>query len=137
VSEIQDLRRKLRQSNIEYKVTKKNLIKLALAKTKQEIDISGFNGSLALTFSYDDPIAPAKILDNFSKEHETFKILSGIMEDKVLTMEDIKELAKIPSKNELLANLINSIKGPVKGLVNVLGGNIRNLVGVLNAITNK
>ncbi len=56
VGEIQDLRRKLREQEIEYKVAKKNLIKLALEKEKQDLDISEFNGSLALAFSYKDPI---------------------------------------------------------------------------------
>lgn len=141
VSEIQDLRRRLRQGGIEYKVAKKSLIDLALKKDpirqKLSNEVKNLTGTISLAISYEDPIAPAKILDNFSKEHETFKILGGIMEDEVLTIEDIEELAKIPSKNELLAKLINSIKGPISGFVNVLGGNIRNLVGVLNVITNK
>lgn len=137
VSDLQNLRRKLRQADIEYKVAKKSLINLALKKEKQDLDTSKFQGSMGLAFDYNDPIAPAKILDKFTKEHEKFKILAGIMGNKILTMDDIKELAKIPSKEELLATLIGSLKAPIRGLVNVLGGTIRNLVGVLNAIVNK
>lgn len=134
VSGAQRLRRTLRQAGIEYKVAKKSLINLALKKEKQDIDISQLRGSLGLTFSYNDPIAPIKILDKFAKEHENFKILAGIMGNKILTIDDIKELAKIPSKEELLAMLIGSLKAPINGLINVLGGTIRNLVGVLSAI---
>jgi large subunit ribosomal protein L10 len=137
VTEIQDLRRKLRESEIEYKVAKKTLIDLALKKEKKDIDISGFNGSLALAFSYKDPVIPAKILNNFSKEHKTLKILGGLMEDKTLSLEDVKELAMIPSRDELLAKFIGSIKGPISGFVNVLNGVTRNFIGILNAIENK
>lgn len=133
VSEIQDLRRKLRESEIEYRMAKKSLIGLALEKEKQDIDISNFNGSIALAFGYNDPIMPAKILNSFSK----VKILGGIMENKVLTVDKIKELALIPLKPELLTMFINSLKAPINGFVNVLNGVTRNLIGVLNAINNK
>ena len=136
VSGAQRLRRILRQSDIEYKVVKKSLINLALKKDsiRQELSNGEFTGTIGLAFSYNDPIAPIKILDKFAKEHENFKILTGIMGNKILTIDDIKELAKIPSKEELLAMLIGSLKAPINGLINVLGGTIRNLVGVLSAI---
>ena len=134
VGDIQGLRKELRFGKIEYQVAKKTLIDLAMKKEKKDFDVSGFTGSLAVAFSYDDPIAPIKILSKFAKTHEKFRILGGIMENKVLTIEEIKELAAIPSKQELLARLVNSIKSPLSGLVNVLEGNFRNLVGLLSAI---
>jgi len=141
VAEIQDLRRKLRQVEIEYKVAKKSLIDLALKKDpiRQELSNGGkkLTGTIGLAFSYKDPILPAKIIDNFSKEHKNLRILGGIMEDKILSKEDIRELARIPSKDELIATFIGSLKAPVNGFINVLGGGIRNLVGVLNAIISK
>lgn len=141
VNEIQDLRRKLREAEVEYKIAKKSLIDLALKKDpiRQKLSngVKKLTGTIGLAISYDDPVMPIKILDNFSKEHKNLKFLGGIMEDKVLSIEDIKELAKIPSKDELLANLINTIKAPIKGFINVLEGNIRNLVGIFNAISNK
>lgn len=137
VSELQDLRKRLRQLGIEYKVAKKNLIDLALRKEKKELDIKDFNGSLAMAFGYEDPIVPVKVLSGFSKENKNFKILGGLMEDKILSMEDIKELAMIPSKNELLAIFINTLKGPISGFVNIINGVTRNFIGILNAIENK
>jgi large subunit ribosomal protein L10 len=80
---------------------------------------------------------PAKILDNFSKEHENFKILGGLMQDKVLNLENIKELANIPSRDELLAKLVSSLKGPISGFVNILNGVTRNFIGILRAVENK
>jgi len=138
VGEIQDLRRKLREQEIEYKIAKKNLIKLALKKDpiRQELSngVKKLTGTIGLAISYKDPISSIKILDNFSKEHKNLKILGGIMEGKILTTEDVKELAKIPSKDELLVMFIGSLKAPVSNFVNILAGGIRNLVGIFNAI---
>lgn len=137
VGEIQDLRKELRQTEIEYKIAKKTLIKLALEKAKKEVDTSQFGASVALAIGYQDLIMPAKIISKFAKGHKNLKILGGLMEDKFLTVEEIKELAKILSKDELLAKFIGSIKVPISGFVNVLQGNIRNLIWVLSALSNK
>lgn len=141
VGEVQDLRRKLREQEIEYKVAKKNLIKLALKKDpiRQELSngVKKLTGTIGLAIAYKDPISSIKILDNFSKEHKNLKILGGIMEGKILSIEDVRELAKIPSKDELLAILIGNLKAPVSNFVSILGGGIRNLVGIFNAISNK
>lgn len=134
VGEIQDLRKQLKAAGIEYKVTKKTLIKLALEKAKKEVDTAQFEGSVALTLGYEDPIMPAKIISKFAREHKNLKILGGMIEDKFLTIEEVRELALIPSKDELLIKLIASLKSPISGFVNVLGGSIRNLIGILGAI---
>ncbi len=136
VGEMMDLRKQLREVEIEYKVAKKTLIKLALKKAKNETDVSQFEDSVALAFGFADPIIPAKIISKFAKEHKNLKVLGGMMEDKFLTVEEVKELAMIPSKDELLIKLIVSLKSPISGFVNVLEGNIRNLIGVLGAIKN-
>jgi len=137
VSETSDLRKKLREAGMEYKVAKKTLIKIAMEKAKRVADVMQFKSSVALVFGYNDPIMPAKIISGFSKEHDKLKILGGLMDDKILTVEEIKELAKIPSREELLAKLVWSIKSPVSGFVNVLSGNLRNLMGILTALQNK
>jgi len=137
VGEMQELRSQLREADIEYKVAKKTLIKLALEKAKKKVDISQFKGSLALAFGWEDPVMPVKIISKFTKQHKDLEILGGLMEDKFLSTEEVKELAKIPSKDELLIKLITSLKSPISGFVNVLQGNIRNLIGVLSTISNK
>ena len=138
VTEIQGLRKKLREAEIEYKVAKKNLIKLALEKDpiRQELSngVKKLTGTIGLAISYKDPIRSAKILDNFSKEHKEFKILGGIMENKVLAIEDIEELAKIPSKDELLTMFIGSLKAPITNFANILQGSTRNLLLILKQI---
>ena len=134
VGEIQKLRRELKKEEVEYKVIKKTLINLALKQAKQEVDTSSFIGSSALAFGYQEPVLPAKIIYNFSKEHLNLKILGGLMENRFLTPEEVIELAKIPSKQELIAKLIGSIQAPVSGLVNVLEGNLRNLLLIFKQI---
>lgn len=134
VGGIQKLRRELKKEEVEYKVVKKTLINLALKQAKQEVDTSSFTGSSALAFGYQEPVLPAKIIYNFSKEHPNLKILGGLMENRFLTPEEVIELAKIPSKQELIAKLIGSIQAPVSGLVNVLEGNLRNLLLIFKQI---
>lgn len=137
VGAIQKLRREIKKTQGEFRVAKKTLISLAFKQEKKEIDMTQFVGSLALAFGYDDPIVIAKILANFEKKNEYFKILGGLIEDKFLNAGEIKELAKIPSREELLVRLVGSIKSPISNLVNVLRGNLRNLVGILTALQNK
>ena len=137
VGEIEDLRKDLRKEGIDYKIAKKTLIKLALEKAEKKVDMNQFKNSIALALGLEDPIMPAKIINNFTKKHKNLKILGGLMDDRFLTVKEVKELAMIPCKNELLSKLIYSLESPMGGLVNVLKGNIRNLIGVLSAITNK
>jgi large subunit ribosomal protein L10 len=136
VKEIQLIRRELKKLEAEYRVAKKSLMKLALKKEGKEMDLSQFSGSLASSFGYKDPISLIKVLTKLAKTNDKFKILGGMVEGKVLSVLEIKELSKIPSKEILLAKLIGSIKSPISGFVNVLQGNMRNLVGVLSAIKN-
>ncbi len=134
VKDVQKIRRELKKLEAEYKVAKKTLMELALKKEKKEMDLSQFSGSLATSFGYKDPISLIKVLAKLAKENENFKILGGMVEDRIVSADEIKALSKIPSKEILLAQLVGYIKGPISGFVNVLNGNMRNLIGVLNAI---
>ena len=92
---------------------------------------------MALAFGFEDPITPVKTICEFSKKHKALEILGGVIEGEFLSVEKVKELAKIPTKQELLAMLVGSLKSPISGFINALQGNISNLVGVLRAISNK
>lgn len=135
VGEIEDLRKELKEAGIEYKVAKKTLIRWALDKAKKKIDISQFKDSVALAFGFQDPITPFKIISKFAKEHKNLEILGGLMDDEFLTVDGVEELAKIPSRDELLAKFVGSLKSPIEGFVNVLEGNIRNLLLIFKQIT--
>lgn len=135
VKEIEELRKNCRQEQIDYLVTKKTLMKVAFKGAGiGDLDRKIFDKSVAAVFGTDDEVAPARIIQNFAKTHEALNVFGGILEGKFVGREKILELAKLPSREELLAKVLGSIKAPVSGFVNVLAGNLRGLVCVLNAI---
>ncbi|MEK7167102.1 MAG: 50S ribosomal protein L10 [Patescibacteria group bacterium] len=138
VKELQKLRKLCKEQKIDFLIAKKKLFKLCLEKNDlKEIDLKKTEGELGVILSYADEIAPAKILKDFQKEHKILKINGGILEKNFIGADEILNLAKLPSKHELLAKLIGGINAPIFGFVNVLAGNLRNLVGVLQAIKEK
>jgi len=135
VAKMTELRRKLRNEEIEIKVIKKTLIDLGFKQAGVgNIDMKNMTGQIALVLGYQDEVAPAKILYNFAKSGEHLKILGGILENKFIDSQTVISLAKLPSKQELLAKLVGSIAAPMSGMINVLEGNLRGLVYVLSQI---
>ncbi|MFH1412549.1 MAG: 50S ribosomal protein L10 [bacterium] len=135
VKDNEDLRKELKQENSEYYVAKKTLFNLALKDAKLEnIDVKNFSGQLAVIFGYDDEVAPAKIIAKFDKSHPgKIEFMGGILENRFIEPDQVMALSKLPSKQELYANLVRSINVPFS-MVNALAGNFRNLVYVLNAV---
>ena len=114
VSETTNLRSSMRDSNCKFKVTKNKLVKLALKNTKFEHLDSLFTGPTAIGSS-EDAIAPAKILVNFTKESEKIKIIGGGVETKSLSIDEITNLATLPSLDEVRSKLIGLLMaGPTK-----------------------
>jgi len=137
VKDNEALRAKLKAEKSEYYVAKKTLLNLALKENKLDINVRDFDGKVAAIFSYDDEIAPAKILGAFRKDkdkEERVFFLGGILEGKLLSKSEVEALSKLPSKQELYAKLVGSLNAPISGFVNVLAGNLRGLVTVLKAI---
>jgi large subunit ribosomal protein L10 len=134
VHELAELRRRLREKEIEYKVVKNTLVRIAA----NEVGLSELNeyltGPTALVAGLEDIISPAKILFDFSKEHDALKIKGGILEGKVLDANKVKALANLPSREELIGRLMGNLNGPIVGLVNVLSAPLRGFVGVLTAL---
>lgn len=139
VKENEELRNNLKAEQSEYLVAKKTLLDLAFKDQKIEgLDVKGLDGKVAAIFGYEDEVAPAKIVDEFKKDHkDKIEFLGGVLENKFMTSEEVTALAKVPSKPELYAKLVGSLNAPVSGFVNVLAGNIRGLVTVLKAIEEK
>jgi len=135
VKEAEGLRKDFRQENVEYLVAKKTLLKLAFKEAGlSDIDPKSFDKSVGTAFGLTDEVAPARVAVNFAKQHEALFAFGGILEGKFVNRDKILELAMLPSRDELLAKVVGSIKAPVSGFVNVLAGNLRGLVYVLNAI---
>lgn len=134
-NQIRSLRKKLKAQNIDYQIAKKTLIDLALEKAKTEkISTKTLQGQISVTIGYDDEVLPAKILADFAKENEAFKILSGLINNQQATALQIKTLANLPSQSVLLSQLVGSIASPMTGLLNALSGNLRSLVYILKNI---
>jgi large subunit ribosomal protein L10 len=134
VAEVTELRTKLREVGVEYKVVKNTLARIAA----NEIGIEGLDGYLegptAIAYGIEDAVAPAKVLAEFAKAHKNLEIKAGILEGKVIDLNGVKALADLPSREVLLAKLLGSMQSPLYGMANVLQGNLRNLVYVLDAV---
>ena len=116
VTDVTKLRADLRNANAEYKVIKNNIIRRALdANGEKELD-SALEGPVALVIGKEDYLAPAKVIYNFTKEHDFYKIKGGLIEGKVMTAEEIITLAKLPSRQELLAKLAGALLGNITKL---------------------
>lgn len=138
VAESQELRRKLRQEGVAFQVSKKTLLKKILEEQNfPAAEVDKLKNNIGVAFGKGDEIAPAKILSAFSKDHEKLQISFGILEGQIIDFNKIKELANLPSRIELVAKVVGSIKAPLTGVVNVLAGNLRGLVNVLKAIKEK
>ena len=137
VSQMTELRKKLRAQGSEMHVLKNRLAKLAVKDTPIEILVSHFTGTTALTSSDQDPVSPAKILVNFEKDNALLKFKAAALNGKTLSKEQVVALAKLPSREELLAKLLGSMMAPARNLVTVLVQIPRQLVNVLAAVRDK
>ncbi|MFH1749308.1 MAG: 50S ribosomal protein L10 [bacterium] len=131
MSEIEEIRNKLSEKSIKFKVAKKNLIKIAEKAKGLNFEPEVYAGSLGLIIGYENEIEPIKATYNLSKQFEKLQIRGGIFEKKYVSNNFIIKIANIPSQEELYTRIVGSIAAPISGLVNVLSGNTRNLVNVL------
>lgn len=135
VNESNELRRQAGKEAIGIVAAKKTLLRLALKKAKIEgVDVANLPGSVSLLLGTGDEVAPAKVLVEFSKKHENLSVLGGLLEAKLMSADEIKALAKLPNKQQLLAQVVATINAPLSGLVGVLQGTLRSFVYALAAI---
>lgn len=129
-----ELRSALRKAGIEYSVVKNTLTRFAAKENGLDELESFLKGPTAMATSDTDPVAPAKILNEFAKKFKALEIKVGVVEGKIVDKSGISAIAALPSKDELIAKAVGGLNAPIYGLVNVLNGNIRGLVVALNAI---
>ena len=134
VAAINDLRRRLRKEEIEYQVVKNSLMIRASQETDVALIKETFKGPSAVAMSYSDPIAPAKVLTEFAKDHDVFAIKVGVMDGKILELNDIKALSALPSREILLGTLASVLNNVPTGFVRVIAEIPRSLLNVLQAI---
>ncbi len=133
-SAMNDLRSRLREASVEYRVVKNTVMSRASEGTDMALLKEHFTGPNGLVLSYDDPVAPARILTEFSKENAALEIRVGVVDGQTLDSVGIEQLSRLPSREALLAQLLSVFNGPATSFVMVLSGVLRNFLGVLEAI---
>ncbi|MCX7774447.1 MAG: 50S ribosomal protein L10 [Clostridia bacterium] len=111
-----NLRKALREANVEYKVMKNSIINFASKDSALEGLEKYLAGPTAIAISTTDPVGPSKILAKFAKDFEKLEIKGGMVEGNIIDVKGVEELAKTPSREELLARLIGSLQSPLYGL---------------------
>lgn len=135
VPAISELRNSLRENGIKLTVAKNTLVKKAAKKSAKEItQLDVFSGPMAIAFGTDE-VEAAKLMADFAKVNDALEIVGGIDEaGEVLTREAVMALAQLPSREQLLAQVVGTVAAPLSGMVRVLNGNLSGLVYALNAI---
>lgn len=134
VEEVNDLRRKLKEVGVEYRVVKNTLLKRAAENTDAALATDFFVGPTSIALGYDDPVAPAKVLSDFAKDNPKLEIKAGVLSGKLITTDQITSLAKLPSREVLLSQLLSVMNGVPTAFVRVLNGIPAKLVYALSAI---
>ncbi|HET6863579.1 MAG TPA: 50S ribosomal protein L10 [Candidatus Saccharimonadales bacterium] len=136
VKAMQELRRDALEGGTSIRVIKNRLFKKVLSETDRfkGVDTSVFNGQLLYAFNDQDEVAPAQALASFAKEQPQIQFAGGLnAEGQLLAADDVKDLAALPSKDVLRAQLAGTIGAPLSGFANVMSGSIRGVINVLNA----
>jgi len=134
VTTINALRRKLREVDVEYTVVKNSLMVRAAEDTDVDLIKESFKGPNAIAISYEDPVAPAKVLTDFAKENKKLEIKMGVMDGKVMDASAIQALSALPSKEVLIGQLLSVMNGVPTGLVRALNAVPAGFVNVLQAL---
>jgi len=139
-NQMNQLKAKIKETDAEINIAKNTLLDIAL-KEEKITEGTGvteqLEGQNATILAYNDPIAPIKALYEFIKETKLPLVKNAIIEGKVITAAEVETLSKLPNKEQLLAQVVRSLKSPITGIVNVLGGSQRKLVYALSAIAEK
>lgn len=134
VEEMTDLRRQLRAKGVELKVLKQTLFNIAAKKAGADIDMSAMKDHpVAIAFAKDE-VEGAKVIYDFNKKTDKLEMVGGALAGKSVSLDELKALATMPSREEMYAKIVGSLASPLRGVVNVLQGNLRGLVNVLNQV---
>lgn len=133
-----EFRAKMREADIEYKVMKNKLVKIALNQLGYTEFDNDLEGTTAIAFANSDPVAPAKIILEAMAKYNKLSVKCGMVEGKPITAEGVKELAELPPKEVLVAKVLGMLLAPITGLVRVLNaGTVGGLAVALNQIAEK
>jgi len=131
--QLEELRKKLKNLDAEFSITKNTLIKKALEESGGKLD-KKLSGPTATLFSYDDEIAPLKELVRFFKNEDKGLVKLGFLENRILSEDEVTRLASLPTKLELRTKVVGAISSPLSGLHNALSWNMKKLVWTIEEI---
>ncbi len=137
VEELTNLRVKLREVGGEFYVVKNTLARLAFTETQHECIKDMFKENCAVALGYEDPVAVAKAVSEFAKSSKLFTLRHGSLQGKMMTAEQVDDLAKLPSKEVLLAQVLGTMNAVPTNFVSLLGNMVRPLLYALKAIEEK
>ena len=132
--EITDLRRKLREAGIEFRVVKNTLARFAAERAEKDQLVSMLQGPVALAFGFGNETEPARVLTEYIRTQKaTLEIKGGLLGDRLLTEKDVATLVTLPPREQLLAKVLGGMQSPIVALVSCLDSPIRGLAVVLQA----
>jgi len=137
VAQIDELRKQLRTNSSQYKIVKNRLTGKVLKQLNLEGVSGAFEGPTGLVIQKGDPVAPSKVLVDFSKNNEKFVIRAGYLEGKMLDIKDLTALAKMPSRPVMLGKLAGALNAPIQSFASALNATISSLALVLSALKDK
>ncbi|WP_226537564.1 50S ribosomal protein L10 [Fictibacillus halophilus] len=114
VAEVTELRKSLREAGIEFKVYKNSMVVRAAEENNLNELSEHLTGPTAIAFSNEDVVAPAKILNDFAKKHEALEIKAGVIEGRIASLEEVKALAELPSREGLLSMVLSVLQAPIR-----------------------
>jgi len=134
VDQMNALRSQFFDAAVDYKVVKNRLTKISAKQAGYEDMGDLLTGPTAIAFTDDDPVAPAKILTEFSEENDSLELKGCIFEGQRLGIDRIKAIAQLPSREELLQKFLGSVQSPMRNMVNILSSPMQNLVNALGQV---
>lgn len=138
VEEINELRREFRKSKVDYRVVKNTLARKALGSvTGYEKVYDKLVGPTAIAFGYDDPVAPARIIKKFREKNQKLNVKVCVIDKLVYDGNRLDELAKLPTRTDLIAGILGSLQAPISGVVGAINTVMRDLVSVIGEIEKK
>lgn len=133
-SELTNLRRKLREAGVEYRVVKNTLARLAAKGAGKDFLTGSFDGPVAIAFGYDDIAGPAKaLLDYIRSSKSILAIKGGFLGDRLLTPDEVTALSKLPSREVLLSQVLAGMQSPIVSLLNLLNSPLRGFMAIIQA----
>jgi large subunit ribosomal protein L10 len=137
VPEVTELRRQVRETKSKYLVVKNTLALRATRGTAMEAVAEHFSGATAVVYNRTSPVALAKVLTNFAKTNPNLVFKAAVIEGQAVAASEIKMIAELPSREELVSKLLFIMQSPMRRLVTVLNGPVRNLAGVISQIADQ